>query len=78
MYTFSSKLLKSVQVLKDLLLRNPHKSVGNDNIDPFIFVLLHVQFVSHRARPVTFPEAKGTGQSIQKTTMINCIYKMTL
>jgi len=64
--------------LKELLLLNPHKSVGNDNIDPFIFVLLHIQFVSHRVLYVTFPEAKGTGSSIQKTAMIYYIHKITL
>lgn len=64
--------------MKELLLLNPYKSVGNDNIDPFIFVLLHIQFVSYRVHCITFPEVKGTGSAIQKRAMIYGVYKIAL
>lgn len=70
MQAFCSKLFKSAPVLKELLLLNPYKSVGNDNIDPFIFVLLHIQFVSYRVHYITFPKVNRTGSSIQKRAVI--------
>lgn len=52
--------------------------MGNYIIDPFLFVLLHIQFVSYGVHNITFPEVNRTGPSIQKRAVIYCTYKIAL